>query len=273
MIYFFNGAAKHASFFQMFIIQKALDQVGKPFSRVKNTFFHRHHRKSAKRQLKELASACSDLFLIKGHWGEPCERDLLLMCDNIKIFLIWRDFRDVLVSQFFFEQNKFGKRFADFDDYYWRYLGGRYNLLQHLKYKRCWDSAQDERSIYVAHFHELKTNFASAADRMLQFAGIDGVDLAQLEQEVTVARLRDTTGDKAGAHFRKGIIGDYKSIITSKHTIDDIRGLSAAAEKNIPASVLASMDSFRRSPVKTALVKNFAHGIARRAVVQARAFL
>jgi hypothetical protein len=45
MIYFFNGAAKHASFFQNFIIQKALDQVGKPYSRLRNTFFHRHRSK------------------------------------------------------------------------------------------------------------------------------------------------------------------------------------------------------------------------------------
>ena len=273
MIYFFNGAAKHASFFQMFIVQKALDQVGRPYSRLKNTFFHRHHRKSAARQLNELSAGCGGLFLIKGHWGEPHERDLLLSHDDIKIFLIWRDFRDVLVSQFFFEQNKFGRRFVDFDDYYWRYLGGRYQLLQQLKYKRYWELSPQPRAVCVAHFHDLKENFVEAAGAMLRFAGIDGVDLVRLEHDVTVDRLREETGDKTGAHFRKGAIGDYKAIITSAHTIDDIDALVRGNRDGVPSLVAASLDSIRRSPRKAALVQNFAYGVARRPVVWARGFL
>jgi hypothetical protein len=273
VIFFFNGAAKHASFFQMFIVKKALDQVGRPYSRLKNTYFHRHHRKSAGRQLKELSAERSGLFLIKGHWGEPHERDLLLSHDEIRIFLIWRDFRDVLVSQFFFEQNKFGRRFADFDDYYWRYLGGRYELLRQLKYKRYWELSSHLRTVYVAHFHELKENFVRAAGAMLRFAGIDGVDLVRLEQDVTVERLREETGDKAGAHFRKGAIGDHKSIITSAHTIDDIDALVRANREGIPSPVAVSLDSFRRCPRKAALVQNFAYGVGRRPVVWARGFL
>jgi hypothetical protein len=276
MIYFFNGAAKHASFFQMFIIQKALDQVGKPYSHlshVKNTIFHQHYLRSAARQLKELSSERSGLFLIKGHWGEPRERDLLLALDDIKIFLIWRDFRDVLVSQFFFEQNKFGRRFLDFDDYYWRYLGGRYHLLHHLRYKRCWESVSNSRSVFVASFSQLKMDFLTAAGNMLRFAGLEGVDLVRLEQDVTVEKLREETGDQAGAHFRKGAIGDYKSIITSAHTINDIDALLHADRKANSSLLSENLESFRKSSKKPTLVRNFCHRIARRPVVWVRNFL
>jgi hypothetical protein len=223
--------------------------------------------------LKELSSAPDGLFLTKGHWGEPKERDLLLSCDNVKVFLIWRDFRDVLVSQFVFEQNKFGRRFADFDDYYWKYLGGRYHLLNQLEYKRCWESAPNRGNVFAASFNELKTDFAAAAGEMLRFAGIDGVDLARLEQDVTVEKLREETGDKSGAHFRKGAIGDYKSVITSAYTIDDIDALVRGGREDILSAASATLESCRRSPRKAALVRNFAYGIARRPVVWARGFL
>jgi hypothetical protein len=129
--------------------------------------------------------------------------------------------------------------------------------------------------VYAAHFHELKENFVRAAGAMLRFAGIDGVDLVRLEQDVAVERLREEMRDKAGAHFRKGAIGDYKSIITSAHTIDDIDALVRANRdrEGIASPVAVSLGSFRRSPRKPALVQNFAYGVARRPVMWARGFL
>lgn len=271
MIYFFNGAAKHGSFFQYFIVQKALNQIATPYSQVKNTFFHRHYVRSARRQLKELSSSGDGLFLIKGHWGDPRERRLLLSCHDIKIFLIWRDFRDVLVSQFFFELNKFGRQFVDFDDYYWRYLGGRYHLRQQLAYKRGWDSVASPGNVCAVSFEDLKNDFVPTAGALLRFAGIDGVDLARLEQDVTVEKLRKDSGDN-GAHFRKGAIGDHRSVITSPHTIDDIDALVRGSAEGVLRPVSAAVNTLRRCPGKSALVRNLAYGVARQPVVWARAW-
>ena len=101
MIYFFTGAPKHGSHFQMFIVQEAMEMAGIPFTQVGNKTFHERNLWKSKMLLDTMDKMKNVNWICKGHFGTKRERDLLLSYDNIKIFLIWRDIRDVLVSQYY----------------------------------------------------------------------------------------------------------------------------------------------------------------------------
>jgi len=186
MILFFCGAPKNASHFQMFIVQEALSQKGTAFSNPGNDIFHNHELEAGKKLLEHLDGLSEEMFLCKGHWGSQVERDILLSYENIRIFLIWRDVRDALVSQYFYDINKFGKSYRDFSRFYW--WTGRLFLLQQISYRHVWTVTQDPR-IQNSSFVELKQNFVEAASKLLAFANIQRVDLEDLDRRLALDRL------------------------------------------------------------------------------------
>jgi len=224
MILFFCGAPKNASHFQQHIITESLEQKGIPYSIEGAEIFHKHNWEAGQKLLEKLDKQNDKVFICKGHWGYPTERDILLSFKSIKIFFIWRNINDVIVSQYFYKKNKFGSLYKDFSEFFWK-RDGRSFLFKILRFKNTWKNINDDRTIHIQ-FTELKTNFQNSAKKMTDFAGISNIDFNDLEKRVAIEALRKKHNDPHGTLYRKGKVGEHLEIISSKIIKLDIDILS-----------------------------------------------
>ncbi len=218
MILFFSGAPKHASHFQFNIIREALVQQGIDFEHVGQKIFNAHDYKSIKELLDTIDSSNDKLYLVKGHLGYAFERDFLLSYKSMRVFLIWRDLRDVLVSQFYYLVNKGQKNYNNFSEFYWQHDSGRALFRYHLDYHKTWEQVAHDPRVFSSSFNELKNNFNKAASEMLEFCNIRNVDMNDLSNRISVDTLRKKSKEKA--LFRRGIVGEYKEVIKPDELVD-----------------------------------------------------
>lgn len=237
MIYFFCGAAKNASHYQRYIIEEALKQKGLPYSVRGNDIFHRHDHVGARKLFSELDARREETFLCKGHWGSRKESQILLSFPSVRVFLIWRHLLDAIISAYHFENNLLGANNADFDEFYDQQ--GRIYYIEQLLYRRTWMSSIGRANVYEVNFEALKHDFAREAKSMLDFAGIQSVNLAALQEELKIERLRQTRNDGDGKFFRKGMPGEHKSfrfaprILADMHRLKRMDSLRLKAERQV----------------------------------------
>ncbi len=219
LIYFFAGAHKNGSHFQFYVLEEALKQRAIAYRVVGADIFHERDLARARKLLFDLRGS-DDIILCKGHWHRRREQQLLLGEENLKVFLIWRDLRDVLISSYHYKINKFGADYRDFSAFYFE-DGGRDLLIHQRLYRIAWSGKPAFETSYEA----LVEDFSSEAKHLLSHAGIDDVDLASLEAETGIGRLRETRGDQEGVFFRAGTTGQYRSFGFGEDVEADIERL------------------------------------------------
>ncbi len=225
MIYFFCGAEKNASHYQRFIVEEALKQRGLDFTVTGNEIFHAYKWVAGWQLLNQLHRHRGQRYLCKGHWGHVIERRLLLSVQSLQVFLIWRHLRDVMISSFHFENNRRPPGYDSFADFYWS--EGRQFFVRQLLYRRGWGKLAGHPRVFQVNFEDLKQDFPAHARRMLDFAGVEGVDLKALEDQLSLERMRQTRNDPKGKFFRKGEPGEHKDFAFPQDVLEDMHGLEA----------------------------------------------
>lgn len=226
MIHFFAGAHKNGSHFQFYVVEEALRQRACPYRILGLDAFHTHDLNRSRELLADLRGS-DEIILLKGHWYRRRERQLLLGEENVKIFLIWRDLKDVLISSYRYRINKFGADDRGFRAFYFD-DGGRDLLINQHLYKIAWSGEDTHETSYEA----LVDEFPNEAERLLTYAGIDGVDLDALQAETSIGRLRETREDQKGVFFRDGRTRQYRDFHFEPDVITDmerIAGLGRSA--------------------------------------------
>jgi len=151
-------------------------------------------------------------FLSKNHISERAHRDLVLNNENVYIFDIERDPRDVVVSRYFHEcfRNDYKSGFHRF---YWDI--GRRMVANLSGYHALWRDA-GPRS-YVSSYELLHNDFEAEVARIGAILGqqIDADQARAIREKTSLKRLRKDyeneprfEGEK---FFRKGQIGDWKN--------------------------------------------------------------
>ena len=225
MIYFFCGAEKNASHYQRFIVEEALKQRGLDFKIAGNEIFHAYRWVGGWRLLHELHRDDGQRYLCKGHWGRSVERRILLSVPSVQVFLIWRHLRDVMISSFHFENNRRPPGYGTFAEYY--RSEGRQFFIRQLLYRRGWGELAGHSRVFQVNFEDLKRDFPTHAGRMLDFAGIEGVDLKVLEEQLSLEQMRQTRNDPEGKFFRKGEPGEHRTFAFPPEVLEDMRQLEA----------------------------------------------
>lgn len=243
MIYFFCGAHKNASHFQMHIMDEALKQKNVAYRYITEDELKPYNFRRARRFLAEIDRKRDHIFVCKGHWGKAKQRDVLLSLPSVRVFIIWRHILDVMISAYYYEKNRFQKAYSDFDDFYNDI--GKILFIQQLLYRRVWDPVSSHPRVHIVSFEALKEDFASNTLAMLQFAKIDGVSIADLEAEVSLERLREKQDDPEGKFFRKGRPGEFKSFQFSQVTLNDMGRLEQLSRKRLGMTVLLHLTANR----------------------------
>ena len=139
--------------------------------------------------------------MVKAHPAFPAQVKAVLKARNSRIFLIWRDQRDALVSDLHFSQRRAGHVYRDFDDYFRR--RGRKVLIRNCLQKLVWSRVRDER-VKAWDYLTILQDFEATAGKILNFAYLKDVGLCALKQSVSIESLRKLRHDPKGTFFRVG---------------------------------------------------------------------
>lgn len=212
------------STFQYLTGLNALKQLGIPYRQTDNAALAVFHLQNIRKSFQALDGSPDTYFLAKSHAAFPEQVEAVLSAKNSRVFLVWRDQRDSLVSDFHFSQRRGGHVYGGFDDYFRR--RGRKILLRNCLQKLSWQQIDDPR-VRAWDYLDLVDNFEQAAGEMMNFAGLCGVDIEALKQSVSIEQLRRTKKDPQGAFFRKGgkqNLGELNPGPDSLKTIEEIMG-------------------------------------------------
>jgi len=256
MILFFCGAPKHGSNFQLLLVIEILKMLGINYKETDGAILHKRDLKKCSKALDEYDQDPTNIYVVKGHFGSVKLRDFLLKYKTVKIFLIWRDLRDVLVSQYFSDRNLASKDIGSFDKYYWRI--GRFKIKYHLQYIRNWNEVSGSSKVFVSSYERLFHDFSSEVESLMAFLGLQNqhIDIATLKNEVSINRFREKYNDSNGKFFRKGISGDYENIIPN-YILNDIEEVKQNLEKSFIDKFKYEIEIFKLYPVKRWIVRGY----------------
>jgi len=140
--------------------------------------------------------------LVKNHFGEAHQKQLLLGNPNVIVLDVRRALSDVVVSAFHHYQNKEGYK-GSFHDFYWH--RGRSIAMNVQAYHRLWDTSSPRT--HVSSFRGLKTNFHGEVRRIGEVLGydLDAGEIERIHEETTLSSLRKKYQDEG--FFREGGTG------------------------------------------------------------------
>ena len=158
-------------------------------------------------------------YLTKNHFNTLSEKTTILSHDQVAVFNITRDLRDVVVSYYYHYCHKQAVE-VSFTDYYRDQ--GRAFARSVLYYHRLWNSGSTR--VFVASYERLHSNFDDELRRIGAFLGrsLYGQDIVRIREETTLNSLKRKYN--ADHFFRKGVVGDWKEHFTPA-VLDDIQDL------------------------------------------------
>lgn len=209
--WFFPGAQRVGTHFQLNTVIDALKQKNISYIHHPGNEIHADDISKFRKSLHDLEKSSASYILVNYHWRTQKERDFLLSIPNALYFFIWRDFRDAMISYYHFLINRRERTFNDFTHYYWT-EGWQFLWRQSIHYQT-WNAIHPHPRVFDADFSRMATQFEEEAGRMLKFAGLDGVDLADLESKVSIKNRRISDGDEKGDFYRQGQIGEYFEVV------------------------------------------------------------
>lgn len=184
-------------------------------------------------------------FMSKNHLGQPWHRDLLMSNDNVFVFDIERDIRDVVVSSYYDDCNRHGYQ-RSFSDFYWD--RGRYKADEVLRYHDTWRHA-GSRFLMVS-YAGLHRDFSAEVLPMTRMLDVelDADGLLALQEKTSMGSLRKRYQDeelyKNDKFFRKGIVGDWQNHFDDA-MIADIAAIQQGGIRSLDRRLLGK--KFRRA--------------------------
>ena len=144
-------------------------------------------------------------FVIKAHAGPSSSSRLVQSLGLMRITYIYRDPRDAMLSAFDYGRRALQK--------------GRPNAFSHLtdfekslefimEYIRIWEKWMSEKSVLIARYEDLLTNYDEEVNRLVEYLKLDG-NRSDV-QKVTEGYRPGAAEGQQGLHFYKGKIGRFR---------------------------------------------------------------
>lgn len=169
-------------------------------------------------------------YISKNHLNKPEYKALVQGNQDVFIFDIERDPRDVVVSNYYHDCFRNGYK-GSFEKYYWG--DGRFVANQLAGYHSLWANCGPRA--YTTSYEGLKTDFPTEARAIAKTLGIELSDEAveTLKANTSIDSLRKNYKDderyQGQKFFRKGEVGDWKNHFDDKMLAD----IASIQEKGI----------------------------------------
>jgi len=255
MLVIVNGAMKSGSTW----LYNILEQIVQPEQRVQEKFQNIGGWKESSIHPDKLLEFLNSQdyknydYVVKQHFNDVKFRDMLLKFENIYIFNIIREHKDVVVSYYY--HSKLGSNSkSSFSSYYWTH--GR-SLVDSLRvFHGIWSG--NNAKTYCTSYAALKADYDQEVHNIAQHVGlhVEDDELQKIKTATSMKQLRikyskenneDNIFAKRGSNFfRKGVVGDWKNHMNwimqidcdaiNKYGIDDLPKMlkiTAGLNKNL----------------------------------------
>lgn len=222
MWFVFAGGHRMGSTYQFLILRKALVQLKVRVKKFPSNSFDVCHLAGMREAVAQCNATPQFNYLTKIHAAYPAHIKVLLEAKESRIFLVWRDQRDSLVSDYYFSQRRAGHSYTSFNDYFQR--RGRRVLYRNCLQKTVWDTVEDPR-VRAWDYLDLCHDFETSVREMIAFAGYleQGLDFAKLADDLSISSLRKSRNDSDGSFFRQGGKQNLQALSPSDKTLAEIK--------------------------------------------------
>ncbi|XP_068088075.1 sulfotransferase 6B1-like [Hyperolius riggenbachi] len=165
-----------------------------------------------------------------------------------KILLILRNPKDTAVSYFHFSNNNpVLPSYASWDLFFEDYITGKVLYGSYFDYLLEWEKHIDDGNILVLAFEEMKKDFPANLKKICDFYGLSLTDeqIKMVHEKTTFTFMKDNATiakEKAGSVFRKGEVGDWKSLFTEEQS----KEVDAKFEEYLAGTKLGEMINYAK---------------------------
>ncbi|XP_075059704.1 sulfotransferase 6B1-like isoform X1 [Mixophyes fleayi] len=145
--------------------------------------------------------------------------------DKTKILLILRNPKDTAVSYYHFTNNNpLLPTYSSWDLFFKDFISGNIIYGSYFDYTLGWEKHIDDGNILVLKFEDMKMDFTSEVRKIADFYGLSltAEQIKEVQNKTTFEIMKEKSSDSHGnlgnVFFRKGEIGDWKSLFTEEQS-------------------------------------------------------
>ncbi|XP_066452036.1 sulfotransferase 6B1-like isoform X2 [Eleutherodactylus coqui] len=190
--------------------------------------------------------------LLEVHGKEPTVDRIMFEFgkpEKYEILIIMRNPKDAAVSYYHFTNNlPVLPTYSSWDLFFKDFISGDVLFGSYFDYHLGWDRHIDDGNILVLTFEDMKADLPAELKKINDFYGLNLTDeqILQIEEKTIFKSMKEkssnTHGKLADAFFRKGEIGDWKSLFTEEQS----KEVDAKFEKYLAGTKLGEKINYRK---------------------------
>ncbi|XP_061480710.1 sulfotransferase 6B1-like [Rhineura floridana] len=141
--------------------------------------------------------------------------------NKVKMLVILRNPKDAAVSYYhFYNKNPVLPNASSWDDFFQKFMSGEVGWKSYFDHALAWDRHMDEENIMLITYEELKQNLYEGVKQIADFYELPLSDetLNAIADNTPFQAMsnksQETHGQFAPILFRKGVVGDWKTLFT-----------------------------------------------------------
>nr|XP_056709000.1 sulfotransferase 6B1-like [Euleptes europaea] len=161
-----------------------------------------------------------------------------------KILVIFRNPKDAAVSFFhFYNKNPLLPTIASWDEFFQMFMSGEVCFKSYFDHALAWDKHMDDENIKIVTFEDMKENLYEGMKQIAAFYELPLPDetIQSLADKATFQEMSnkssETHGSFASVLFRKGAVGDWKTLFTEAQS----KEMDAKFEECLAGTKLGAM--------------------------------
>ncbi|KAM5165227.1 uncharacterized protein ACMZJ9_007677 [Mantella aurantiaca] len=166
-----------------------------------------------------------------------------------KMLLILRNPKDTAVSYYHFSNNNpVLPTYESWDLFFKDYITGDVIYGSYFDYTLQWEKYMDNENLLVLTFEDMKADFPKELRKICDFYGLVLTDeqIKLVQEKTTFSTMKeqssDTHGNLGNVFFRKGEIGDWKSLFTEEQS----KEVDVQFEKYLAGTKLGNMINYEK---------------------------
>ncbi|KAM9316736.1 sulfotransferase 6B1-like [Gastrophryne carolinensis] len=168
---------------------------------------------------------------------------------KVKTVLILRNPKDAAVSYYKFHNSLPAlPNYESWDMFFKDYISGNVSYGSYFDFMSSWNSHIDDSHVLPVKFEDLKADLHSQLKRIAKFLGLSLAEeqISVVESRTSFTTMKGKSGDThkklADSFFRKGQVGDWKSLFTEEQS----KAIDVKFEQNLAGTKLGSLIEYSK---------------------------
>ncbi|XP_032072659.1 sulfotransferase 6B1-like [Thamnophis elegans] len=140
---------------------------------------------------------------------------------KVKMLVVFRNPKDAATSYYhFYNKNPLLPNTSSWDDFFQKFMSGEVGWSSYFDHALAWDKHMDEENVMIITYEELKENLLEGVKRIADFYELPLSEemIKSIADKATFqamsSKLPEVLGQFASVIFRKGEVGDWRTLFT-----------------------------------------------------------